>query len=237
MEAVSDDRLMEAAIFLSVVPPGEALALAGRFAPRLAGAKQKPVYVDCNAVNPETSGRIARVIAAAGAAFVDAGIIGLPPKPGTPGPAIYCSGPEVAHAMGLTAYGLRMRELSGPIGAASALKMSYAGITKGLIAVASAMALGATRAGTGEALVAELAESQPQLLGLLRKIVPDMPPKAWRWVAEMQEIAGFLDDVPGGGAMYRAIAELYRHLAADFPDGPDTAALRTLFRRDEPAGD
>jgi hypothetical protein len=36
--------------------------------------------------------------------------------------------------------------------------------------------------------------------------------------------------------MYRAIAELNRRLAADFPDGPDTAALRTFFRRDQPAG-
>jgi 3-hydroxyisobutyrate dehydrogenase-like beta-hydroxyacid dehydrogenase len=231
MEAVSDQALMEAEIFLSVVPPGEALRLAQRFAPLLAQAPKKPVYADCNAVNPETVRRIAEAITATGADFVDAGIIGLPPRPGTPGPAIYCSGPAAAAIGVLARHGLRIREVEGAVGAASALKMSYAGITKGLIAVASAMALGATRAGVEGALVAELAESQPQLLGPLQKMVPDVPGKAWRWVAEMEEIAGFLDGVAGGGALYQAVAELYRHLAAEFPNGADVAALRDLFRQ------
>jgi len=233
MEAVSDQTLMKVEIFLSVVPPGEALALAERFVPWLAGAAKKPVYADCNAVNPETVRRIAAAIAASGAEFVDAGIIGLPPKPGTPGPAIYCSGPSAAAVGVLGAHGLRIREVHGPIGAASALKMSYAGITKGLTAVASAMTLGATRAGVQKELLAELGESQPQLLGLLQKMVPDMPGKAWRWVAEMEEISGFLDGVAGGGALYRAVEELYRHVAADFPKGADVAALRAFFRRED----
>src|SRR5207302_8570031 len=90
MESVADPDLMEAEIFLSVVPPGEALALAERFAPRLQEATKRPVYVDCNAVNPATARRIAEVVNRAGGDFVDAGIIGLPPKPGSPGPAIYC---------------------------------------------------------------------------------------------------------------------------------------------------
>jgi len=236
MEAASSEDLIQADILLSVVPPAEALPLAQRFAPLLARAqkKPKPVYVDCNAVNPATVRRIADVIAATGADFVDAGIIGLPPKPNTPGPAIYCSGPA-AHSLDvLTAHGLRIRQVEGPIGAASALKMSYAGITKGLIAVASVMALGATRAGVDRALAAELAESQPQLLALLRRMVPDMPSKAWRWVAEMQEISGFLDGVPGGGALYQALAELYRHIAADFPEGSDVAALQAFFIERKP---
>ena len=143
-----------------------------------------------------------------------------------------CSGPAASAIGVLAAHGLRIREVHGPVGAASALKMSYAGITKGLTAVASAMSLGAARAGVEEVLLAELAESQPQLPGLLRRMVPDMLPKAWRWVAKMEEIAGFLDGAAGGGAMYQAVAELCRHLAADFPDGADVAMLEALFRRD-----
>lgn len=68
----------------------------------------------------------------------------------------------------------------GPVGAASALKMSYAGITKGIAAVASAMVLGAERAGAGPALRAELAESQPQLLARFATTLPDVIPKAHR---------------------------------------------------------
>jgi putative dehydrogenase len=114
--------------------------------------------------------------------------------------------------------------------------MSYAGITKGLTAVASAMVLGATRAGVDRALVAELRESQPQLLARLETLVPDMPAKAWRWIAEMEEIAGFLENVPGGGALYEAVAELYRHVAADFPEGADVGALQRFFQGRADAG-
>ena len=231
MQAVSDDELMEASLFLSVVPPGDALALARRFAPRLKEATSKPVYVDCNAVNPETVRRMAEAIAPTGADFVDAGIIGLPPKPNTPGPAIYCSGQRASAVQVLADHGLRIREVPGDVGAASALKMSYAGITKGTIAIASAMALGAAHAGMQDALRQEMSESQPELLELLRRMVPDMPSKAWRWVAEMEEIGGFLDSVPGGGDLYRAVARLYRHIAADAPDGPDVAAIRSAFTR------
>jgi L-threonate 2-dehydrogenase len=104
--------------------------------------------------------------------------------------------------------------LDGPIGAASALKMSYAGITKGLTAVAVAMVLGATRGGSAAALHKELEMSQPQLLGWLTRQVPRMPPKAYRWVAEMEEIGHFVGDGTPGGDMYAAIAKLYEDIAA-----------------------
>jgi len=45
-----------------------------RTAPTLRAAANKPVYVDCNALNPGTVLRIARVIEATGSAFVDGGI-------------------------------------------------------------------------------------------------------------------------------------------------------------------
>jgi len=88
---------------------------------------------------------------------VDAGIICGPPKPGTPGPLIYTFGPD-APALGMLAqHGLRISDLHGPVGAASGLKMSYAGITKGLTALASAMMLAAMRFGTAPALLVTVA--------------------------------------------------------------------------------
>ncbi|MGO8996472.1 MAG: 6-phosphogluconate dehydrogenase, partial [Polyangiaceae bacterium] len=70
------------------------------------------------------------MIAAAGIAFVDAGIIGGPPRDDY-GPTFYASGPDVAAFEALNAYGLNVRVLEGPIGRASALKMCYGGLTKG----------------------------------------------------------------------------------------------------------
>jgi putative dehydrogenase len=214
MVAMSDDHaLVESVdIILSIVPPGDALALAERLRPALASASRKPIYVDCNAVNPATVARIAECLAPTGAAFVDGGIIGGPPKPETPGPRLYVCGPAARDIEALRQYGLDIRRLEGPIGAASALKMSYAGITKGLTAIGSAMILGATAGDCAPALLSELAASQPALLTYLRRSVPEMYSKAYRWVAEMEEIAGF---VGADGAIYEGAARLYERLAAD----------------------
>jgi len=234
MIAAEPQGLAEAEFILSIVPPGEALGLAESLVPVLIAAARKPVYVDCNAVSPDTVARIAAVLAPTGCRFVDAGIIGGPPQAGRDGPVIYASGPDAGHFAALGQYGLKIQLLDGPIGAASALKMSYAGITKGLTALGTAMILAASRAGAAEALAAELAASQPELLGIFTRAVPGMFPKAYRWVAEMEEIADFSGD-PATAALYRGIADLYRRLAADVA-GPncDTAMLRGFFA--QPAG-
>ncbi len=215
MRDVPDHALTEAALILSIVPPGDALALARRLAPALAAAREKPAYVDCNAVSPQTAERISAVIAETGAPFVDAAIIGGPPQPGKSGPVFYLSGKEAARAAVLGAHGIIVKRLDGRVGAASGLKMSYAGITKGFTALGAAMMLAASRFGADAALHAELAESQPQLLAQLTRSVPGMFPKAYRWVAEMEEIAGFAAADPASAAIYQGIARLYERLAAD----------------------
>lgn len=224
----SEAALVEwAEVVLSILPPGEALGLARRVAPGCAGK----LYADCNAVSPATVRRIAAALP--GVDFVDVGIIGGPPKGEGAGPKFYASGAAAERLLPLRGFGLDVRVIEGGVGAASALKMSYAGITKGVTALGSAMALGAVRAGAGEALLAELADSQPELLRLLRRGVPDMLPKAYRWVAEMEEIAAFLDGMPAA-EMYRGIAAHYQGIAADVaqpgPDGP-AARLAAFFRK------
>lgn len=204
MTAVTKDGLCEAQFLLSILPPAAALSFAQAMAPVLKAAARKPVFVDCNAVSPETVRQIGEVIAAADAPFIDAAIIGLPPKPGSgPSPHFYSSGPDANRLLALASYGLDVRVLDGPVGAASALKMCYAGINKGLAAIASAMILAATRSGATAALYQEMSESLPDLLNSLRRQVPDMLPKAYRWVAEMREIAAF------GGAGDQATREIF----------------------------
>jgi hypothetical protein len=111
-------------------------------------------------------------------------------------------------------YGIDWRVIDGPVGAASGLKMSYAGITKGTTAIAAAMLLGAARFGCGEALIAELSASQPEMLKRMRSSVPGMYDKAYRWVGEMEEISDFLGASPPSRDIYAAIARLYTDLAA-----------------------
>ena len=226
MKGASEAEIAGCDFILSILPPGSAQALAERLAPALRAAEKKPIYVDCNALDPSTVLRIARVVEESGATFVDGGIIGGPPTPGSKATKIYLSGPDASKVTVLEQFGLTMPVQPGPIGAASAMKMSYAGITKGFTALGCAMMLAATRAGTADALKAELSKSQPALYGWLTGQMPKMYSKAYRWVAEMEEIAAFVGEDPAGAKFFEGAAELYQRIANDF-DGPnkETAML------------
>jgi 3-hydroxyisobutyrate dehydrogenase-like beta-hydroxyacid dehydrogenase len=216
MTGATDEQIAACDLILSIVPPGEAQGLADRLAPALRAAAKKPIYVDCNAVSPPTVLRIARTIEETGATFVDGGIIGGPPTPGSKGTKLYVSGPAASRVADLEKYGLEVKLQAGPIGAASAMKMSYAGITKGFTALGAAMMLAAARAGTTDALRAELSASQPALYGWLTRAMPKMYSKAYRWVAEMEEISGFVGEDPAAAQFYQAAARFYERIAADY---------------------
>jgi 3-hydroxyisobutyrate dehydrogenase-like beta-hydroxyacid dehydrogenase len=216
MAAAGDEEIAACDFILSILPPGDAVALAERFQPALKASNAKPVYVDCNAINPKTVDRVAAVIAPTDCPFVDSGIIGSPPKPGDAGPRFYASGPAAPRFATLRQYGLDVRVLDGAMSAASALKMSYAGITKGTQAIGAAMMLAATRAGSADALFAELSSSQKDMFAWFKRGLALMPPKAYRWVAEMHEIAGFVGEDPTAHELYEGAAHFYERIAEDF---------------------
>ena len=236
MAAAGDEEIAACDFILSILPPGDAVALAERFQPALKASNAKPVYVDCNAINPKTVDRVAAVIAPTDCPFVDSGIIGSPPKPGDAGPRFYASGPAAPRFATLRQYGLDVRVLDGAMSAASALKMSYAGITKGTQAIGAAMMLAATRAGSADALFAELSSSQKEMFAWFKRGLALMPPKAYRWVAEMHEIAGFVGEDPTAHELYEGAAHFYERIAEDFDgDKKDVTAL-TEFLGKNPAG-
>jgi putative dehydrogenase len=211
------EQIVACDFILSIVPPSEALGLAWRLASELGRVKRQsePVFIDCNAISAQTARKIGEVVESTGVKYVDASIIGFPPLPGDAGPAFYVAGPSAERALALSDLGLDIRVLDAPVGAASALKMSYAGITKGIVGLASAMILSASRAGAGEALRRELERSQPMLFARFLTALPDMYPKAYRWVAEMQEIAEFAGGDDATRAIYEGLAELFERLASD----------------------
>jgi L-threonate 2-dehydrogenase len=229
MIAARDEEITAADFVLSILPPGDALSLARRFAPSLGASNAKPVFVDCNAINPVTVERVAAVIAPTGCPFVDAGIIGAPPKADDAGPRFYASGSAAPRFATLRQYGLDIRLLEGAVSAASALKMSYAGITKGTQAIGAAMMLAAMRSGCAEALFDELSFSQKEMLAQFKHQLPLMPAKAYRWIAEMQEIAGFVGDDKAAYQLYEGAAHFYRQIAEDFAGDKKAAAALEAF--------
>ncbi|WP_110685450.1 NAD(P)-dependent oxidoreductase [Salinicola aestuarinus] len=217
MRDVDLDELMRASLLLSVVPPAEAEALAVSLAPHLASAPTPPVYCDLNAVSTATLSRIEHVIRGAGAEFVDGGIIGPPPS-AEKTPRIYVAGEHSDLMTALNDAGLDVRALAGGCGSASALKLCFAGINKGMTALTTMMLIAAARSGAGSALRDELTERLPEVVTRIDEGIPDMLPKAWRWHPEMREIADFLDDSdplnhnPAGRSTFEGFAALYEQL-------------------------
>src|SRR5262249_50811727 len=232
LTAATDEEIASAGFILSILPPSDSLGLAQRLAPALTASNAKRVCVECTAVSPPTAQRMAAVIAPPGSPFVDVGIIGGPPKTGDAGPRLYASGASAQRFATLKQFGLDIRVLDGPATAASALKMSYAGMTKGTQALNAVMLLASMRGGTSDALIAELTASQPQLLACLKGYLAVMPQTAYRWVGEMHEIADFVGEDPAGHELYVGAAHFYEQIARDFAgDGTSVAALETFFKK------
>ncbi|MDE2517745.1 MAG: DUF1932 domain-containing protein [Rhodospirillales bacterium] len=223
--------IAQSRVILSILPPGEALGLARSLAPFLAGAPAaaRAVFADCNAIAPASMHAVAAALAPSGCAVVDGAIIGPPPHPGGAGTKLYLAGEAAPRLADLAVPGLVVRVMDAPLGAASALKMSYAGITKGFTALGAAMMLAAEAAGAAPALHAELSESQLPLLSWLSGQMPKMPDKAYRWVAEMEEIAAFIPPAAEAAPIYRAIAAFYAAIAADHRDGGAAVAALMQF--------
>lgn len=197
-------------VILSVCPPEAALDVARD----VAATAFRGLYVDGNAVSPGTAREIARVIEAAGATFIDGGIIGPPPrKPGTT--RLYVSGagaPQVKSLFGDTA--LQVIVLDAPAGAASAVKMAYASWTKGTSALILSVRALAAIEGVEEALLGEWRTSQPQLIKRAEDAAAGSAPKAWRFVGEMEEIAATFAAAGLPDGFHLAAAEVWRRLSS-----------------------
>ena len=201
----------EAGLILSILPPDAAVAQAGAVARAMTATGAKPVYVDCNAVSPQTARKIGAVIAAAGAPFIDCGIIGVAPGKGKP-TRFHVSGPDTGAMERLDGKGIRVVAMGPEIGRASALKMVYAGLTKGTMTLHTAMLLAAWQLGVYDEAVAEYADSQPAALAAMQGRVPTIPADAGRWIGEMEEIAATLADVGVPSGFHDGAAAICRVL-------------------------
>lgn len=217
-------------LLLSILPPAGAVPLAERLASAIGLAERRPVYVDLNAIAPATAVQVGETIDAVGGPFVDGGIVGGPPRAGGSGsPRLYVSGdPElVAVVLELRMAGLEVRAVEGGVGAASAVKMCYAAITKGLTAIATQAMTAARAYGVDRDLAKELAASQRMLLDRFDRGLPDMAPKAYRWVGEMEEIARSFADIGLDPRMFLGAAALY-DMVAGTELGEEVPERRTI---------
>ena len=217
--------VIEADIILSIMVPAQATKAATTIADALQEVDTDITYADCNAIAPKTVHKIDDIITSAGGTFVDASIIGPPPRrPGTT--RFYASGPNLDGFSALNNFGLDVRPLGDEIGLASAIKMCYASLTKGLTALCTELLTAAEMLGVSDALAAEFKLSQKALYDRMERGLPSMPTKAKRWIGEMEEISDTFADVgltpnilTGAADMYRLVSET--HLADIPPEQRD----------------
>ena len=108
------------------------------------------------------------------------------------------------------------------------MTVGYASLTKGTQAIGASMMLGAMRNSVAPTVREALAESLPEVFGYVAKQMPRMYPKAYRWVAEMEEIAKFLAAEPGASQMLAGAARLYDQIARDFAERQPDGAVTTI---------
>ncbi len=215
-------------VILSVAPPHGAVDLARA----VAALGFRGIYVDANAVAPETARQIGGIVEAAGARFVDGGIIG--PASRKPGAArIYLSGAGASDVSGLFAAGpIDAIVIEGPTGAASAVKMAYAGWSKGSNALLAAIRAFAVAEGVDAALLAEWKISMPEMPARSERAYGDNARKAWRFVGEMDEIARAFAAAGLPSGFHEAAHDVYERLAGykdtAAPPPVDEAAARLL---------
>jgi 3-hydroxyisobutyrate dehydrogenase-like beta-hydroxyacid dehydrogenase len=225
--------LHEAAVVLSVVPPDACVDVAEALA-RAAG-ETRPLVVDLNAVSPQTVGRAEAVLRAAGLELVDGAISGPPPRsPGTT--RIYVSGPRAHEAAALRLDGVHRVVVSSVVGAASAVKMCTASVYKGRVALLAQALRTADAHGVVDHVVADLAAAglaDPARTGSTLGVASA---KAWRYVAEMQEIAATQAAAGLTPELFGSLASVYAELAeravAEAPeDVPDGLPLADVLQR------
>jgi 3-hydroxyisobutyrate dehydrogenase-like beta-hydroxyacid dehydrogenase len=204
----------ECDLVLSVMNPGAAIEFAEEAARGLRACGRNTLIVDCNAISPQCAQAIARTIAHAGGRFVDAGIIGAPPRPGTGTTTLYVSGPEADALQALAGPQLAISVVSERVGDASALKMCSAALTKGTQALWLEVLIAARRLGVAGLLEQEVRSgARAPILDWSLTQFAILPPKAYRWVPEMREIGATLGAAGVTPKVFAGIGEIFDYVA------------------------
>ena len=221
LTGVTFDRIIaKSSVILSICPPHAAIEVAQQ----VTAAGYTGCYVDANAISVATAEQVAAVVTAAGASYVDGGIIGQPPEVAGY-TRFYLSGPQANEVRALfNRSRLDARIAEGPPYAASAVKMAYAAWTKGSSALLLAARALARAGGVERTLLAEWQLSQPNLAAQSERSATAAAAKGWRWIGEMEEIAASMSAAGLPDGFHEAAAELYdRASRADIPVGRRTA--------------
>ena len=202
------DLIGRSAIIVSVCPPEAADAVADE----VAALGFAGIYVDANAIQPERARAMAARLEAKGMAFVDGGIIGpAVVKPNTTW--LYLSGARAAEVSACFSTGpMQAPVIGAEPGQASGLKMCFAAYNKGRGALLAATMAAAEHFGVRQIVYEQWAHRESFSIDEAERFVTGFAPRAWRFVAEMREIAATFEDAGLPGEFHQGAAEVYEKL-------------------------
>jgi 3-hydroxyisobutyrate dehydrogenase-like beta-hydroxyacid dehydrogenase len=186
------------------------------------------LFAECNAIAPSLSAEMQKVLNEGGARYVDASIIGGPPRNGN-SPRLYVSGDNATEFEQLKDFGLDVRNLGMELGRASGIKMCYAAMTKGTTALHTELLIAAEKMGLREELMAEFAGGQQAVITRMEGWIPTMPAKSRRWVSEMEEIEATFRELGLTPDIFKGVADMYRMIGAT-PLGDENPETRNTTR-------
>ena len=189
------------------------IEFAQRLFPLIKDNNSALLYVDCNAVSPQTVQDIGTLAATNSVRLQDVGIIGLGPRPDRIPVRFYTSGPWLEDMQSVATPLIEIMPMGAEIGRASAIKMAYASLTKGTNALRTAALLLGEQLGVRAELSAELEYSQAAVFRAMEHI-PLLAADAERWGGEMQQIAATYRDAGLTTGFHEAAQWVFELLAA-----------------------
>jgi len=228
-----DVLVRDAAVVLSVVPPGAAEDAAEAIAAVAGGAR--PLVADLNAIAPATALAIEARLAERGLETVDGSISGPPPHaPSTT--RIYLAGARASEVAALPFTGVERVLVGADVGLASAVKMCTASVYKGRVALLVQALRTAQAYGVVEHVLDDLVDTGLANRGRTGGTIGKASAKAWRYVPEMEQIAATQGEAGLTPELFRAIADVYAELAeravAEAPeDVADDVPLAEVLER------
>ncbi|HEX7229580.1 MAG TPA: NAD(P)-binding domain-containing protein [Candidatus Binatia bacterium] len=216
-----NDLVSQAELIVSIVVPSAAVDVAKKVAEAVKTARRKDlIFLDANAISPMTAEEIGKNLEPAGVNFIDGCIIGSAARMGK-GTILYVSGREAGRMQVLEDFNIPVKVLGARTNQASAFKVVYAGLTKGLQGLFCELFMGARRFGLVEEIRAQYDESFPGLLEKVSSSIVGLNIHAARRAEEMDELKRTFDHfgmrsfmAPAAQKVLEAIAALPRREAS-----------------------
>lgn len=175
-------------LIVSIVVPSAAIPVATNVADAVNKSGRKNLlFLDANAISPMTADEIAALLDPAGVDFVDGCIIGSAAKMGK-GTIVYVSGQQASRLKALESFNIPVKVLGPNTNQASAFKVVYAGLTKGLQGLFCELFMGARRFGLLKELSAQYEDSFPGLIDKVSSSIVGLRIHAGRRAEEMDEL-------------------------------------------------